>query len=357
MKTQKTKKYIAGLLVFAVAFAAYGFLPKAVQAVDSIQDASDTLSDSDTSANAAHEITFTTNQTAESADGDYIEVEWAAEFGAIDAASTDCGGGNWSETIPDGSTLRCTASGGDNNPGAYTFNASTTNPASTGSYPITINHYDGSTNDLKERVQVRVAIVDDVTMTARVDATLQFNVSGVTSGTSVNGENCDNDSTATSTDFGTLSPGSPTTVCQDLDVTTNADDGFVVTVQQDQELTSDGGSTINSFNNSPDGTGSTTPQAWQSPSGELDKYNTYGHMGLTSSDSDLSGSGYSDFTGGAYAGLNGSEQMVVFHHDGPADGSTEDKGAASVAYTAEITALQEAGDYENTLTYIATPTF
>jgi hypothetical protein len=49
--------------------------------------------------------------------------------------------------------------------------------------------------------------------------------------------------------------------------------------------------------------------------------------------------------------------MVVMHHDGPADGSTDNKGAANVAYTAEITALQEAGDYESTLTYIATPTF
>lgn len=356
-KTQKTKKYIAGLLIFAVAMAVYGFLPQAVRAVDSIQDASNTLSDSDLGVSAVNTVTFTTNQTAESADGDYIDVVWASEFGNITAGDSDCGSGNWDETIPNSETLRCTASGGDNAPGAYTFTATTTNPGDEGSYLITINHYDGASDELKERVQVRVAIVDDITMTARVDATLEFNISGVTNGTTVNGITCDNDTSATTTDFGTLSAGVPTTVCQQLDVVTNASDGFAVTVEQDQELTSDSGSNINSFNDSPDGTGSTTPMAWDSPSGVLDEYNTYGHMGLTSDDSDLADFGHTDFTGSSYIGLDGSNQAVVFHHDGPSDGSTADKGLANVAYTAEITALQEAGDYENTLTYIATPTY
>jgi hypothetical protein len=356
-KVKKTKKFIAGMLVFAIAMAAYGFLPQAVRAVDSMQDASDTLTDSDVSVSAGHTITFTTNQTAQSADGDYVEVVFADEFGNITAGNSDCGGGNWNETIPNTETLRCAASGGDNAPGSYTFHATTTNPAATGSYLLTISHYNGADDVLKEQVQVRVAIVEDVTMTAHVDATLQFNISGVTSGSVVNGVTCSNDTSATSTDFGTLAAGASTTVCQALDVTTNASDGFVVTVQQDQEMTSDSGSNINSFNNSQDGTGSTTPGTWQSPSGILDVYNTYGHMGLTSDDADLAAAGYTDFTGQSYIGLDGAQQTVVFHHDGPADGSTASKGAASVAYTAEITALQEAGDYENTLTYIATPTF
>jgi hypothetical protein len=362
-KMIKQRKLIAGFLVFAMAVMMYGVYPwvNSANAIDAIQDASVTLTDSDTSVTSAQTIQFTTNHTAESADGDYVEVQWPSgpqTFGNITALNASCNGGNWNATIPNTYTLRCTASGGDNAAGSYNFYATTTNPAATGSQLITITHYDGSNGQIKERVQVRVAIVDDVWMTARVDATLEFTVSGVASSTSFNGVTCNRNSTATTTDFGTLAAGASTTVCQALAVTTNADDGYIVTVEQDQEMTSDSGSNINSFNNSQDGTGSTTPGTWQSPSGILDVYNTYGHMGLTSSDADLNSlGGYNDFTGSSYAGLNSADPMVVMHHDGPADGSTDNKGAANVAYTAEITALQEAGDYESTLTYIATPTF
>ena len=47
----------------------------------------------------------------------------------------------------------------------------------------------------------------------------------------------------------------------------------------------------------------------------------------------------------------------VMYHGGPADGSMQDKGSVEVAYRIQITALQEAGDYTNTLTYVATPTY
>jgi hypothetical protein len=45
------------------------------------------------------------------------------------------------------------------------------------------------------------------------------------------------------------------------------------------------------------------------------------------------------------------------YHNGPSDGLTADIGTTTVAYTVGITALQEAGDYSNTLTYICTPTY
>lgn len=362
-KSIKKRKLFAGALIFTMTIALYGIYPlvNSASAVDSIINASDTLSDSDVSQTSLHTIDFTTTHNSVASDDDYIEVVWPDSpqtFGNITAENSDCGSGNWNETVPDTHTLRCTSSGGDNAAGSYTFSATTTNPSSEGSQLITITHYDGDTGEELERVQVRVYIIDDVWMTARVDATLEFSVSGVASSTSFNGVTCTRDTTATTTDFGTLEPTVPETVCQALAVTTNADDGYIVTVEQDQELTSDSGSNINSFNDSPDGTGSTTPGAWEAPSGILDVYNTYGHMGLTSDDSDLASlGGYNDFTSTAYAGLNGSDPMVVMHHDGPADGSTADKGAANIAYTAEITSLQEAGDYENTLTYIATPTY
>ena len=129
-------------------------------------------------------------------------------------------------------------------------------------------------------------------------------------------------------------------------------------------LTSDSNSNINSFNNSPDGTGSTTAETWVTPRNELDQYHTYGHMGLTSDDADLNSLGtYNSFaptdTDGItqYVGLNNTDPMPIMHHDGPSDGTTQNVGLSHIAYSVEIGSLQEAGDYENTLTYIATPTY
>jgi hypothetical protein len=235
------------------------------------------------------------------------------------------------------------------------------NPMVEGTRYIEITHYNDS-DEIMERVTVAVAIIEDVLMTARVLSTLTFTVSGTSTDGVVGGIPCSNESTATTTPFGTLVVNATSTVCQTLNVTTNADDGYTVTVEQDQELTSDSGSNINSFNNSPDGTGSTTAQAWTSPTNILDAYHTYGHMGLHSEDSDLDTlGGYADqdFDNGGtlFAGLNNSEPLPIMHHDGPSDGTTVDKGTTNVIYQVQIGSLQEAGDYQNTLTYICTPTF
>jgi hypothetical protein len=45
------------------------------------------------------------------------------------------------------------------------------------------------------------------------------------------------------------------------------------------------------------------------------------------------------------------------YSSGPADSLTDDIGSTSVAYSLEISALQESGDYSNTLTYVCTPTY
>jgi hypothetical protein len=357
METKTRKKFLVILLTFMLVVM-YGALPQpnTAQAVDSLTDAKDTLSDSDISASSVtHTIQFTTGTTTPT--GGFFSVHFPSEF-SLTGASVTCPTNTTASTS--GQLVDCVASA-DLSPAAYTITVSgTTNPGTAGSYTINVyNYYDAST--LKERVQLPVYIIEDVLMTASVNASLTFNIYGVNSGVSVNGIECSNTSTATSTPFGTLTVNATSTVCQRLTVATNADDGYIVTVEQDQELTSDSGSNINSFNNSPDGTGSTTAQAWESPRNELDNYYTYGHMGLTSNDADLDTYGYNDFDNGGsgayFAGLNGTDPMVIMHHNGPADGSTQNKGLAYVLYQVEIGSLQEAGDYENKLTYIVTATY
>lgn len=368
---QTYKKATIAFVIFAMVIAIYGVVPnpRIANAADSMIDAKDTISDSDFSVAAQHTISFTTTHAVPN--GHIINfifpVSGAGDgFAALALGNVSCGTGSWVPSIQTtnvaNDTLRCTSNGA-NAAGAFSMLATTTNPSSSypGSRLVQINHYDSVGGTLLETVQVVVAIVDDVTMTAKVNASLTFTISGVNAGDYVNGVRCTATTTATTTNFGTLTSAASTTVCQTLSVKTNADDGFVVTVKQDQELTSDGGATINSFVNSQDGTGSSTAvAAWSAPTALLDVYNTYGHMGLTSDDADLSAHGYLNFyNGGAarYAGLNGVNSMPIMDHTGPTLGTTASTGLSHVAYTAQISDLQEAGEYQSSLTYIATPTF
>jgi hypothetical protein len=136
-----------------------------------------------------------------------------------------------------------------------------------------------------------------------------------------------------------------------LNVVTNAAFGYSVTVVEDQNLTSSTGADIDVFK---DGA-SSTPTAWTSPTNTLGNENTYGHLGVTSDDSVLSGG--DEFGTQLFSGEFGSPRQVMYHN-APADGVTAGVGSTTVAYKVEIGSLQEAGaDYTNTLTYVATPIF
>lgn len=219
-----------------------------------------------------------------------------------------------------------------------------TNPSATTSYPIDI----GGT--MPDSGQVRVAIVDQVTVSASVDTSLTFTVSGVAASGTVNGSATTTAATTTSTalPFGTLSVSTSKTLAQDLSITTNAANGYTVTVEQTGDLQSTTGATIDGFIN---GAYTQTPSAWQGPSALVSDTDTYGHWGLTSNDPAIP----------ARTGQFGSDQWVsgsttpiaIMGHGGPAIATT-----TRVGYQIEISALQEAGDdYTTTLRYIATPTF
>lgn len=215
-----------------------------------------------------------------------------------------------------------------------------TNP-SVGSYEITVavgNVDTGAT---------RVAIVDVVTVTAAVQTIFNFTVTGLGSGLGVNGATTTVVSASNEVPFGILAIDTPATAAQDLQVVTNAANGFVVTVKTDQQLTSATGADIDGF---ADGAFTATPALWASPTKTLGNEDTYGHWGLTSDDADY-------FAAETFASAS-TTPVEIFRHDGPVDGSTQGIGTTRVGYTVEITALQEAGDdYTATLTYVATPVF
>lgn len=223
-----------------------------------------------------------------------------------------------------------------------------TNPAGTTSYAITI------AGTMQDSGELRVAIVDQVVVSASVDTSLTFSVTGVNSGLTVNGSPTTTaaTSTATTLPFGTLPVGQSRTLAHDLAVTTNAAVGYTVTVEQTGNLQSTTGASIDGFI---DGTDTVTPTAWQGPAALIANPDTYGHWGLTSNDGTTTRT--AEF--GSDQWVSGSTTpIVIMGHDGPSDGATAGIGAARIGYQVQISALQEAGDdYTTTLRYIATPTF
>lgn len=204
--------------------------------------------------------------------------------------------------------------------------------------------------------QVRVAIVDQVTVSASVDTSLTFTVSGVNANidVSVSATNTSATSTSTTLPFGTLAIGVSRVLAHNLAVTTNASNGYSVTVTQTQPLQSTTGATIDGFI---DGSATNTPNAWVGPSAQISDPNTYGHWGITSSDGTTTRDVGDEFGSDEWVSPS-TTPIVIMGHTGPADGSTAGIGAAQIGYQAQISALQEAGDdYTTTLRYIVTPTF
>lgn len=342
-----------------------------------ITDASDTLSDSAPGSGSNHTIVFTSPNGM--VIGQNFTVNFATLFGttAIDLGDIDLltnatpqtiattsAAGVWGVTgvgtdvltfqtptnVGAASSTIFTIRVGTNAVTGVAGNEQITNPTATTSYRITI---DGS---MQDGGSFMVAIVDNVEVTARVETTLAFTVNGVAAGQAVNGSPTTTSTTTTNLrlPFGILTANVSKTLAQDLTVTTNAANGFIVTVEQDTNLLSSTGADIDGFAN---GSYLNTPGAWVSPTNNIANENTWGHWGITSEDSSLT-VGLTDEFGSNLWVAASTTPREIFRHDGPADGSTAHIGRTRIGFQAQITALQEAGDdYNTTLTYIATPTF
>ncbi len=213
--------------------------------------------------------------------------------------------------------------------------AQMTNPV-VGSYQIPL------TAGASDTGEARVAIVDNVTVTASVDTLLNFSVGGVADAQTVHGTSTGTTTSATAIAFGELNANEPRTGAQDLTVSTNAANGFTVTVTADGQLTSNG-SDIDGFR---DGSYDASPVAWAQPTASVSDENTWGHWGIISDDTDLFPT--------TETWVSASTTAVdIMTYTGPVQATT-----TRVGYTVEISPLQEAGEnYQAILTYIATPVF
>ena len=221
-----------------------------------------------------------------------------------------------------------------------------------------------SSSTTLDTATVRAAIIDAVTITAEVQATLSCSVAGVAVGTTFNNSpggntygNAGFTTTATSIPFGVINSGSSSQSGQLLKASTNATNGFYIAVKQYGDLTSAGGDTINAFDDGVQQDNS-SPAAWSAPAATAGSPDTYGHLGYGATDltlDDLNGSGAADrFTGAKFAGLSTTYEAVL-SHDGPADGTASDtNGQGYVVYRVQISGFQETGIYSNTISYLCT---
>jgi hypothetical protein len=228
-------------------------------------------------------------------------------------------------------------------------------------YLIEYETQDDSSTTL-DTASVRAAIIDAVTISAEVKATLSCEVEGVGVGETF--DDAGNTygtagftTTATTIPFGVLEANSASQSGQQLKASTNGANGFYFAVKQYDDLTSDGGDTINAF---VDGVAqdNSSPVVWASPSATPGSVDTYGHLGYGSTDltlDDLDDVGATDrFDSAKFAGLTTSYEAVL-SHDGPSDGVNADtNGQAYIVYQVEISGLQEAGIYSNTVSYLCT---
>jgi hypothetical protein len=368
-----TQRVVATLVACAVVMATIGFYNTAQAA--NLTNVSNTLTDSAPTVLSGHTFAFTVPAAGTAiAPGDTITIAFPATFtgvgtvvdadvtvsvaaGDVSAAATVAGSG--SNVTVTGITV---AAGEE----VVVAIADTriTNPAKVlasgigDSYEFSIN------TGLGDSGKTRVAIVENVLVTAIVETTFDFVITGLATTTDVNGEATTGSTTPTSIPFGVLVAGTPKVLAQQLNVTTNARNGFVVTVEQDGALRSSTGADIDSYLN---GTDVVIPGAWAAPNGTLAfGENGFGHWGLTTEDGDVNSGTAPNFTAiDQYIAVLNAPQ-VIFGHTGVSDGTTtgagtaadDDIGQTQVGYKIEITPLQEAGDdYNTTLTYIATPTF
>lgn len=228
------------------------------------------------------------------------------------------------------------------------FNA-VANPDTAGSYYMRLTTFsDASYAVPVDNATVSIVVVSGITVSATVDPTLNFAVSGIPASTTYKGALSTADrcvDSATAITFGTpllpLAPDTNYDCGQTLTTSTNGSGGYQVTVH-----TLDPGNTLkNGAASIPDWTGTnSTPSATPSSSTELFAY--------TTSDSSLSGTA-NRFTASdnLFAGLSNAPAEVAYH------ASTIANDEVNVGYRLRFTFLSAAGTYTGKVVYTCTPTF
>ena len=201
-------------------------------------------------------------------------------------------------------------------------------------------------------------MIEAVRVTATVDPTISFSIAGVGIGTTACGNPADITSTALAVPFGTLSLNTFVDLAQKLSVSTNADGGYSVTASEDDELGKDGATSPYIPDTDCDGEDCTisSDTEWNTASDNGFGYSLDNSVGTGSTAPSIAfeyDDGALNFSARPFANIAASDSPVeVF-----AAGDVADTQNIYACSRLSVGATQEAGDYENQVTYTATATF
>lgn len=298
--------------------------------------------DIDLEVDSACDGTYETSKTLAASAGASPQWGAVASGQAITfTAPTDAG----ASEIPDNACVKIEI--GTNATGGVA-NAQITNPA-VGVYNVTISGtFESNTSSV-----VKTAILTGVTVSATVAETLTFSHAGTATCAGDSGTidaTRDTSGDSNTVPFGTLA-GNYTVGCQDLTVSTNTSSGYSVTAQETDQLTYSG-STIPDSDCDAGCAFSAAAAAWTTAVG-------FGHgCEKVSGDGVVCDADYGVWSSNKYyrefASLADSEAAQVLMSY---SGAPTANGVARVHYKIKISGTQAAGAYENTIVYVATPTF
>lgn len=170
---------------------------------------------------------------------------------------------------------------------------------------------------------------------------LVFTISGVDAGTSIAGIETDATTTAAAISFGGMTYGTSYEAAQQIDVTTNATQGYQILAYSRQELTDTYGNTI-----APVVTTNSSPAGWATactgPATSCFGYHT--------TDATLNGGSSRFSPTDSYAALTTTAEEIMYS-------SLPATDSHQIVYRVEFNQLQPAGDYETEIVYIAVPVF
>lgn len=220
-------------------------------------------------------------------------------------------------------------------------------------------------NDLSESIDsiiTKVAVIESVLVSATIDSTLTFSVAGQEISETHCGQTTDVTTTYSTVPFGTLSSLTFYDAAQTLTVSTNADGGYAVTIEEDDQMSKDGGTTEIPDTGADDNTATHIVKAnWDTATAT-----NSGSYGLGYSLANVSGTD-ANFTYNQWqtyltkqlpctsvAGTCGTQDtaQTVMTNSGPVSANQID-----VCYRINVSGTQESGYYWNKVMYIATPVF
>lgn len=170
--------------------------------------------------------------------------------------------------------------------------------------------------------------------------TLTVSFAGVNSGTTISGATTTVTTASNAISYGSLTPNVTAVAAQTITVSTNATGGYTTTLEQDGDLRNNGGDAISAVSGS-----NASPAAW--PTGI-----TTGFFGYHTTDTTLCTGTTGRFTSNnTYAAATTTPSEIA------CSTTTVTNEQTSLVYKVEIGTMQDAGTYQNIVTYITTAQF